>query len=108
VGEFDWERRRAARFRVKGEAFWSAARLEGRCRVVNVSETGVEIADLSAPLAPGRRLHVTLLLEERRLEAIPVEVVRTLGERLALRFCGPEAWLRREIRELTEDLTPLS
>jgi hypothetical protein len=101
------ERRRAARFRVQGNAFWDTHRVEGRCRVLNISTRGVGIADPTPELRGGEELEVTLALEDQVFPAVQVRVVHA-ARGLGLAFVHPDAALIQRIEELTEDLTPLS
>ena len=92
------------RVEVEGEAFWSAGRIEGGCRLRDLSIGGVGISDLKPPLRIGTKLHVTLVIAEWRLESVSVEVVQTSGRELGLRFCQLNQGLRRELEALIEDL----
>jgi hypothetical protein len=108
MDEDRWERRRASRFGVAGEAIWRQGDIEGACRVTRLSTSGLEVAEVAAHFALGARLAITLNLQDQRYEDIPVEVVRLIGKQaLALRFVSPSCELQRQIGELTEDRTPL-
>lgn len=98
----DW--RQSARFDVRGNAFWSAGRLEGSCEVVNFSEGGVEIANPRPPLEVGAHMHVLLVIEDVRLEAVPVEVVRTSTSGLGLRYTRLDEKLQSQLEKLIYNL----
>ena len=101
-GPEDW--RAHPRVAVEGTALWSAGRIEGRCRVRDLSMGGVGISELMPPLRIGTRLHVTLVIGERRLESVAVEVVQTSGRELGLRFRKLNRGFRRELEALIAEL----
>ena len=92
------------RVEIEGAAFWSAGRIEGRCRLRNLSVSGVGISDLSPPLRVGTKLHVTLVIGERRLESVSVEVVQASGRELGLRFRKLNQGFLRELEALIAEL----
>ena len=101
-GVEDW--REDPRLDINGEALWSAGRVEGSCRLLNLSAGGVGIVDPRPALQLGTHLRATLLVEGVRLESIPVEVVRGSEEGLALRFASVSKELRAQIEQLIYDL----
>ena len=92
------------RVEIEGAAFWSAARIEGRCRLRNLSIGGVGISDLEPPLRIGTKLHVALVIGDRRLEGVAVEVVQTSGREVGLRFRKLNQEFRRELEALIAEL----
>ncbi len=98
----DW--RAHPRVAVEGTALWSAGRIEGRCRLQDLSIGGVGISDLEPPLRIGTKFHVALVIGDRRLESVSVEVVRTSQKELGLRFLKLNQGLRRELEALIEEL----
>lgn len=80
----DW--REFHRVDIDGDAFWSAGRTEGSCRLRNLSIGGAGIAELRAPLRVGGELRFTLRLGDRMVESVPAQVIRVGEEELALRF----------------------
>lgn len=83
-GLSDW--REYPRMDVTGEAFWSADRREGCCRVLNLSVGGAAIADPTPQLAIGTVLSFTIKVNGTLIDTIRAEVVRTETDQLALRF----------------------
>ena len=98
----DW--RGHTRVKVEGEALWSTGRIEGRCRLRNISTGGVGVSDLEPPLRIGTKLHVALVIGDRRLAGVAVEVVQTSGRELGLRFRKLNQGLRRELEALIAEL----
>ncbi len=96
--------RESPRFDVTGTAFWSAGRLEGSCQILNFSAGGVEIANPRPPLETGSRLRVLLIIDDVRLEAVPVEVVRMSPSGVGLRYVDPSEALQSQIEKLTYQL----
>ncbi len=92
------------RVAISGEAFWTAERIEGRCRLVNLSASGAGIADAVPALSVGTRLHVTLAINGLHLEFVPVEVARMSDEAMGLRFRDLSDELRSGIEALVQDL----
>ena len=94
----DW--RESSRFDVTGTAFWSAGRLEGSCQILNFSLGGVEIANPRPTLEIGSRLRVLLVIDDVRLEAVPVEVVRLSPNGVGLRYVEPSEALETQLQKL--------
>jgi hypothetical protein len=102
------DRREVPRYRVRGQAFWSSGRMEGACRVVDVSVLGLGISDPVPSLEPGDRMEVTLVVGEGEvLSAVRVEVVHT-ARGMGLAFVKPDPRLIARIEELTAELTPVT
>jgi hypothetical protein len=98
----DWrDHRRAA---VRGCAYWSVGREEGRCDLLNLSAGGVEITNPRPGLRVGEKLHVTLEIHSLRFEPQLVEVVRLSSEGLGLRFCSDDPDFTRRVGELIDEL----
>lgn len=102
------DRRIYARYSVDAEAVWSAGRDEGRCPVHTLSWGGAEIDGGHAALVVGQRFYVTILASNRNLGTAEVEVVRTSGSRLGLRFLNLDDDLELGLEELFAFLTPLT
>ena len=98
----DW--RESPRFDVAGSAFWSAGRLEGSCQVLNFSAGGVEIASPRPPLEIGSRMHVLLVIDDVRLESVPVEVVRMSPSGVGLRYVDLSEALGLQVEKLVYQL----
>ncbi len=98
----DW--RESSRFDVAGTAFWSAGRLEGSCQILNFSAGGVEIANPRPTLEIGSRLRVLLVIDDVRLEAVPVEVVRLSPNGVGLRYVDLSEVLQSQIQKLIYEL----
>ena len=94
------DRRQAPRYAVEGRAVWTVGRVEGTGRLLNISATGVEIADSEPPLQVGSRLSATFLIGDLRLESVPVEVVRRSENGLGLRFESAGEEIRSQIQAL--------
>ena len=94
------DRRQAPRYAVEGTAVWTAGRVEGTGRLLNISAGGVEIADAEPPLQLGSHLSATLLIGDLRLESVPVNVVRRSENRLGLRFLSVSDEVRSQIELL--------
>ena len=94
------DRREAPRFAVEGRAVWTAGRVEGTGRLLNISAAGVQISDPEPPLRVGSHLSATLLIGDVRLESIPVEVVRGSESRLGLRFESVSDEIRSQLQLL--------
>jgi hypothetical protein len=103
------EKRKSARYRIKGEAFWSTARMEGACRVLDISPLGVGISDPVPSVEVGDQLEITLLLgdDAAPLPSIRVKVIHT-ARGLGLAFVRPDPRVIARIEELTQDLTPMT
>jgi hypothetical protein len=101
------ERRRAPRYRVKGEASWNLDGVQGRCRVLNLSVQGMGVSDLEPDLRSGTTLEVALELEGRLFPGVRVRFVHS-ARGLGLAFVDPDAALIEQIEDLTDDLTPLA
>lgn len=103
MGAFgDW--RCDPRVEIDGQAFWSLDRIEGSCRLINLSAGGVKISDPKPPLEVGAQLRVSLIIHQLRIESVLVEVVRISEDVLALRFLRlPEA-LQERLDQLIRDL----
>ncbi len=98
----DW--RESSRFDVTGTAFWSAGRLEGTCQILNFSAGGVEIANPRPALEIGARLRVLLVIDDVRLESVPVEVVRMSPSGVGLRYVDPSEALQLQMQKLVYEL----
>ena len=98
----DW--RDHPRVGVDGEAFWSGDREEGSCRLVNLSAGGVQICDPRPALRVGTQLRVSLIVNELRIESIPVEVVRLSEDALGLCFLKLTDELEQQLEALIRDV----
>ncbi len=92
----DW--RLDPRMNVDGEAFWSAGRIEGSCRLVNLSMGGAAIEDTNVPLRVGSALLFTLRIGDLWIEGVRAEVARIVADELGLRFLSLTASQRTQIR----------
>jgi hypothetical protein len=98
----DW--REHPRVDISGEALWSADRIEGRCRLLNLSVSGVGIVGTTPPLPIGTQLHVSLVINGRHLESVPVEVVQMSDGAMGLRFWDLDEGLRSRVESLVKEL----
>jgi hypothetical protein len=96
--------RKDPRISVEGSALWSAGRVEGSCELRNLSAGGAEISRAHAVMRVGDRMLVTLLIGSLRFESVRVEVVRTGGDGLGLRFLEPSPEMRAQIEALVRNL----
>ena len=93
----DW--REYPRVDVDGEAFWSVNRLEGSCRVLNLSLGGASISEPSPALSVGSVLSFAIKIGGTVIASIRSEVVRTDENQLALRFVKLSDSQRESIRK---------
>jgi hypothetical protein len=103
-----WDEREFRRLNIDGEAFWSAGRIEGSCRLRNLSAGGVEISNPQPPLSEGTRLHVALFINQLHFESVAVEVVRVSEGSLGLRFVNPGEDFQRRIDALISEIVEKS
>ncbi len=103
-----WDEREYRRLSIDGEAFWSAGRIEGSCRLRNLSAGGVAISDPQPTLKVGTRMHVSLFINQLHFEAVAVEVVQVSEGGLGLRFVDPGQEFQRRIDALISDIVEKS
>ena len=99
------DRRRVARYRINGFAYWSGGRVEGRCVLRDISLYGASIENAQPRLDLGAQLVVSLVLEGESIPAVRVEVLH-LGAGLGLKFIDPSESVIQRIEAITADLTP--
>jgi hypothetical protein len=94
--------RQVPRYRLVGDAFWSTDRIEGACRVRDLSVKGAGIAEPLPDLQPGSEI---VVIKDRVLPPVRARVVHQ-AQGLGLVFVNPSPELIEQIEELTDDLSP--